>query len=97
MIDYNAVMGERLERLNALFRRAETFQFEMDKLKNAFGLTSTENVHESPQEDYHQTLSVVDESDHHADVDDSLDDTNDAFNHIDIDDVIASMGVDFQR
>lgn len=94
MIDYNSQMESRLSRMNELFSRAEAFQFEMDKLKKAFGLTQSDTFHELPVEIQQETMDTVRET--YENIQTPMQETRDVYEDINIDDILASMDLDLQ-
>ena len=94
MIDYNSQMEARLSRMNELFSRAEAFQFEMNKLKEAYGLTQSETFHELPIETQQETTNTVRES--YENIQTPMQETKNVYDDINIDDILASMDLDLQ-
>lgn len=94
MMDYNSQMKARLTRMNDLFLRAEAFQFELNKLKEAYGLTQSETFHELPIETQQETINTVRES--YDNIQTPMQETQDVYDDIDIDDILASMNLDLQ-
>lgn len=94
MIDYKAQMDARLARMDELFRRAEAFEFEMAKLREAYGMTQSDSFRELPVETKHETVEVVRDS--YEAVETTMQETQDAYEDINIDDIIASMDLGIQ-
>lgn len=94
MIDYKAQMDDRLARMDELFRRAEAFEFEMAKLREAYGLTQDDSFHELPAETKYEAAEAVRDS--YDAVETTIQETQDAYEDINIDDIIASMDLGIQ-
>lgn len=90
-INHNQLMNERLERMNELFRRAEAFQFEMDNLRESYGLVTDAT---QPQEVREEAIEKFTES--FESVDTAITETRDVYDDIDIDDIINSMDLGIQ-
>lgn len=88
-IDYNAQAEARLSRMDELFRRAEAFQFEMAKLQEAYGITQTEEFSQMPVDDQQNIIDDVMNSYEASQT--SVQETQEAYEDINIDDIINSM------
>lgn len=93
-IDYNAQAEARLSRMNELFRRAEAFQFEMAKLQEAYGITQTEEFSQMPVDDQQNIIDDVMNSYEASQT--SVQETQEAYEDINIDDIINSMDLGIQ-
>lgn len=93
-IDYNAQAEARLSRMDELFRRAEAFQFEMAKLQEAYGITQTEEFSQMPVDDQQNIIDDVMNSYEASQT--SVQETQEAYEDINIDDIINSMDLGFQ-
>lgn len=93
-IDYNAQAEERLSRMDELFRRAEAFQFEMAKLQEAYGITQTEEFSQMPVDDQQNIIDDVMNSYEASQT--SVQETQEAYEDINIDDIINSMDLGIQ-
>ena len=93
-IDYNAQAEARLSRMDELFRRAETFQFEMAKLQEAYGITQTEEFSQMPVDDQQNIIDDVMNSYEASQT--SVQETQEAYEDINIDDIINSMDLGIQ-
>ena len=93
-IDYNAQAEARLSRMDELFRRAEAFQFEMAKLQEAYGLTQKEEFTQMPVDEQQNIIDNVMSSFEASQ--DSIDETQEAYEDINIDDIINSMDLGIQ-
>lgn len=93
-IDYNAQAEARLSRMNELFRRAEAFQFEMAKLQEAYGITQTEEFSQMPVDDQQNIIDDVMNSYEASQT--SVQETQEAYDDINIDDIINSMDLGIQ-
>ncbi len=93
-IDYNAQAEARLSRMDELFRRAEAFQFEMAKLQEAYGITQTEEFSQMPVDDQQNIIDDVMSSYEASQT--SVQETQEAYDDINIDDIINSMDLGIQ-
>lgn len=93
-IDYNAQAEARLSRMDELFRRAEAFQFEMAKLQEAYGMTQKEEFTQMPVDEQQNIIDNVMSSFEASQ--ESIDETQEAYEDIDIDDIINSMDLGIQ-
>ena len=93
-IDYNAQAEARLSRMDELFRRAEAFQFEMAKLQEAYGITQTEEFSQMPVDDQQNIIDDVMNS--YEATQTSVQETQEAYEDINIDDIINSMDLGIQ-
>lgn len=93
-IDYNAQAEARLSRMDELFRRAEAFQFEMAKLQEAYGITQTEEFSQMPVDDQQNIIDDVMNSYEASQT--SVQETQEAYDDINIDDIINSMDLGIQ-
>lgn len=93
-IDYNAQAEARLSRMDELFRRAEAFQFEMAKLQEAYGITQTEEFSQMPDDDQQNIIDDVMNSYEASQT--SVQETQEAYEDINIDDIINSMDLGIQ-
>jgi hypothetical protein len=93
-IDYNAQAEARLSRMDELFRRAEAFQFEMAKLQEAYGITQTEEFSQMPVDDQQNIIDDVMNSYEASQT--SVQETQEAYEDINIDDIINSMDLGIQ-
>jgi hypothetical protein len=93
-IDYNAQAEARLSRMDELFRRAEAFQFEMAKLQEAYGITQTEEFSQMPVDDQQTIIDDVMNSYEASQT--SVQETQEAYEDINIDDIINSMDLGIQ-
>lgn len=93
-IDYNAQAEARLSRMDELFRRAEAFQFEMAKLQEAYGITQTEEFSQMPVDDQQNIIDDVMNSYEASQT--SVQATQEAYEDINIDDIINSMDLGIQ-
>lgn len=93
-IDYNAQAEARLSRMDELFRRAEAFQFEMAKLQEAYGITQTEEFSQMPVDDQQNIIDDVMNSYEASQT--SVQETQEAYKDINIDDIINSMDLGIQ-
>lgn len=93
-IDYNAQAEARLSRMDELFRRAEAFQFEMAKLQEAYGITQTEEFSQMPVDDQQNIIDDVMSSYEASQT--SVQETQEAYEDINIDDIINSMDLGIQ-
>ena len=93
-IDYNAQAQARLSRMDELFRRAEAFQFEMAKLQEAYGITQTEEFSQMPVDDQQNIIDDVMNSYEASQT--SVQETQEAYEDINIDDIINSMDLGIQ-
>ena len=93
-IDYNAQAEVRLSRMDELFRRAEAFQFEMAKLQEAYGITQTEEFSQMPVDDQQNIIDDVMNSYEASQT--SVQETQEAYEDINIDDIINSMDLGIQ-
>lgn len=93
-IDYNAQAEARLSRMDELFRRAEAFQFEMAKLQEAYGMTQKEEFTQMPVDEQQNIIDNVMSSFEASQ--DSIDETQEAYEDINIDDIINSMDLGIQ-
>ena len=93
-IDYNAQAETRLSRMDELFRRAEAFQFEMAKLQEAYGITQTEEFSQMPVDDQQNIIDDVMNSYEASQT--SVQETQEAYEDINIDDIINSMDLGIQ-
>jgi hypothetical protein len=93
-IDYNAQAEARLSRMDELFRRAEAFQFEMAKLQEAYGITQTEEFSQIPVDDQQNIIDDVMNSYEASQT--SVQETQEAYEDINIDDIINSMDLGIQ-
>lgn len=93
-IDYNAQAEARLSRMDELFRRAEAFQFEMAKLQEAYGMTQKEEFTQMPVDEQQNIINNVMSSFEASQ--DSIDETQEAYEDINIDDIINSMDLGIQ-
>lgn len=93
-IDYNAQAEARLSRMDELFRRAEAFQFEMAKLQEAYGITQTEEFSQMPVDDQQNIIDDVMNSYETSQT--SVQETQEAYEDINIDDIINSMDLGIQ-
>lgn len=93
-IDYNAQAEARLSRMDELFRRAEAFQFEMAKLQEAYGITQTEEFSQLPVDDQQNIIDDVMNSYEASQT--SVQETQEAYEDINIDDIINSMDLGIQ-
>lgn len=93
-IDYNAQAEARLSRMDELFRRAEAFQFEMAKLQEAYGITQTEEFSQMPVDDQQNIIDDVMNSYEASQT--SVQETQEAYEAINIDDIINSMDLGIQ-
>ena len=93
-IDYNAQAEARLSRMDELFRRAEAFQFEMAKLQEAYGMTQKEEFTRMPVDEQQNIIDNVMSSFEASQ--ESIDETQEAYEDINIDDIINSMDLGIQ-
>ena len=93
-IDYKAQAEARLSRMDELFRRAEAFQFEMAKLQEAYGITQTEEFSQMPVDDQQTIIDDVMNSYEASQT--SVQETQEAYEDINIDDIINSMDLGIQ-
>ena len=93
-IDYNAQAEARLSRMDELFRRAEAFQFEMAKLQEAYGMTQKEELTQMPVDEQQNIIDNVMSSFEASQ--ESIDETQEAYEDINIDDIINSMDLGIQ-
>lgn len=93
-IDYNAQAEARLSRMDELFRRAEAFQFEMAKLQEAYGITQTEEFSQMPVDDQQNIIDDVMNSYEASQT--SVQETQEAYEDINIDDIINSIDLGIQ-
>lgn len=93
-IDYNTQAEARLSRMDELFRRAEAFQFEMAKLQEAYGITQTEEFSQMPVDDQQNIIDDVMNSYEASQT--SVQETQEAYEDINIDDIINSMDLGIQ-
>lgn len=93
-IDYNAQAEARLSRMDELFRRAEAFQFEMAKLQEAYGITQTEEFSQMPVDDQQNIIDDVMNSYEASQT--SVQETQEAYDDINIDDIINSIDLGIQ-
>lgn len=93
-IDYNAQAEARLSRMDELFRRAEAFQFEMAKLQEAYGITQTEEFSQMSVDDQQNIIDDVMNSYEASQT--SVQETQEAYEDINIDDIINSMDLGIQ-
>ena len=93
-IDYNAQAEVRLSRMDELFRRAEAFQFEMAKLQEAYGMTQKEEFTQMPVDEQQNIIDNVMSSFEASQ--ESIDETQEAYEDINIDDIINSMDLGIQ-
>lgn len=93
-IDYNAQAEARLSRMDELFRRAEAFQFEMAKLQEAYGITQTEEFSQMPVDGQQNIIDDVMNSYEASQT--SVQETQEAYEDINIDDIINSMDLGIQ-
>ena len=93
-IDYNAQAEARLSRMDELFRRAEAFQFEMAKLQEAYGITQTEEFSQMPVDDQQNIIDDLMNSYEASQT--SVQETQEAYEDINIDDIINSMDLGIQ-
>lgn len=93
-IDYNAQAEARLSRMDELFRRAEAFQVEMAKLQEAYGITQTEEFSQMPVDDQQNIIDDVMNSYEASQT--SVQETQEAYEDINIDDIINSMDLGIQ-
>ena len=93
-IDYNAQAEARLSRMDELFRRAEAFQFEIAKLQEAYGITQTEEFSQMPVDDQQNIIDDVMNSYEASQT--SVQETQEAYEDINIDDIINSMDLGIQ-
>ena len=93
-IDYNAQAEARLSHMDELFRRAEAFQFEMAKLQEAYGITQTEEFSQMPVDDQQNIIDDVMNSYEASQT--SVQETQEAYEDINIDDIINSMDLGIQ-
>ena len=93
-IDYNAQAEARLSRMDELFRRAEAFQFEMAKLQEVYGITQTEEFSQMPVDDQQNIIDDVMNSYEASQT--SVQETQEAYEDINIDDIINSMDLGIQ-
>ncbi len=93
-IDYNAQAEARLSRMDELFRRAEAFQFEMAKLQEAYGMTQKEEFTQMPVDEQQNIIDNVMSSFEASQ--ESIDETQEAYEDINIDDIINSMDLGIQ-
>ena len=93
-IDYNAQAEARLSRMDELFRRAEAFRFEMAKLQEAYGITQTEEFSQMPVDDQQNIIDDVMNSYEASQT--SVQETQEAYEDINIDDIINSMDLGIQ-
>ena len=94
MTDYNAQMESRLARMDALFQRADAFMEQLNQLRKAYGLTQNEEFHKLPVEAQQATVETIRET--YDAVEPTMNETQDAYNDIDIDSIIASMDLGIQ-
>lgn len=93
-IDYNAQAEARLSRMDELFRRAEAFQFEMAKLQEAYGMTQKEEFTQMPVDEQQNIIDNVMSSFEASQ--ESIDETQEVYEDINIDDIINSMDLGIQ-
>ena len=93
-IDYNAQAEARLSRMDELFRRAEAFQFEMAKLQEAYGMTQKEEFTQMPVDEQQNIIDNVMSSFEASQ--ENIDETQEAYEDINIDDIINSMDLGIQ-
>ena len=93
-IDYDAQAEARLSRMDELFRRAEAFQFEMAKLQEAYGMTQKEEFIQMPVDEQQNIIDNVMSSFEASQ--ESIDETQEAYEDINIDDIINSMDLGIQ-
>ena len=93
-IDYNGQAEARLSRMDELFRRAEAFQFEMAKLQEAYGITQTEEFSQMPVDDQQNIIDDVMNSYEASQT--SVQETQEAYEDINIDDIINLMDLGIQ-
>ena len=93
-IDYNAQAEARLSRMDELLRRAEAFQFEMAKLQEAYGMTQKEEFTQMPVDEQQNIIDNVMSSFEASQ--ESIDETQEAYEDINIDDIINSMDLGIQ-
>ena len=93
-IDYNAQAEARLSRMDELFRRAEAFQFEMAILQEAYGMTQKEEFTQMPVDEQQNIIDNVMSSFEASQ--ESIDETQEAYEDINIDDIINSMDLGIQ-
>ena len=93
-IDYNAQAEARLSRMDELFHRAEAFQFEMAKLQEAYGMTQKEEFTQMPVDEQQNIIDNVMSSFEASQ--ESIDETQEAYEDINIDDIINSMDLGIQ-
>jgi len=93
-IDYNAQAEARLSRMDELFRRAGAFQFEMAKLQEAYGMTQKEEFTQMPVDEQQNIIDNVMSSFEASQ--ESIDETQEAYEDINIDDIINSMDLGIQ-
>lgn len=94
MTDYNAQMESRLTRMDALFQRADAFMEQLNQLRMAYGLTQNEEFHQLPTEEQQEAVETIRET--YDAVEPTMNETQDAYNDIDIDSIIASMDLGIQ-
>jgi len=80
--------------MDELFRRAEAFQFEMAKLQEAYGITQTEEFSQMPVDDQQNIIDDVMNSYEASQT--SVQETQEAYEDINIDDIINSMDLGIQ-
>lgn len=94
MTDYNAQMEGRLASMDALFKRADAFMEQLNQLREMYGITQNEDFHELPVVEQQEVVETVRET--YDAVKPTMAETQDAYNDIDIDSIIASMDLGIQ-
>ena len=93
-IDYNAQEEARLSRMDELFLPEEAYKFEREKLQEAYGITQTEEFSQIPVDDQQNIIDDVMKSYETSQT--SVQETQEAYEDINIDDIINSMDLGIQ-
>lgn len=93
-MNYNEIMEERLRRVEALFQRVTTLQYDLLQLREAVKDAQRPEIVDYPAFEQQQVVTHLD--DVYKSVGTSIDNTKNAYEDIDIDEILSSLSVNLE-
>ena len=93
-MNYNEIMEERLRRVEALFQRVTTLQYDLLQLREAVKDAQRPEIIDYPAFEQQQVVEHLD--DVYRSVGTSIDNTKNAYEDIDIDEILSSLNVNLE-